>query len=292
MARTVLLAALLLAGAMGVAGDACSVAQAALVRARGAAAASLAGRPISHARPTRAPQATAAAAGGACADAANNATSCAPACSAAVAGVVSACASAPVGTFSVFQLLEPARTLSPTANACRAAVLTQAVAYAPTAPGASARGRAAPLPRIACSCRRRSRGRARADTCSNGVLLLGGSVNNYGVCPRDTAASPCPPACAALLATLPSYCNATSVVTLPAAALAVYGVACTSATCGVGTAAMALPASAVQLQLPHVCALPTLPTPAAAGPAPSAAPARAAGAALAAAAAALAAAAL
>jgi hypothetical protein len=169
---------------------------------------------------------------------------------------VSACSSAPVASFSVYALLEPARTLSTTANACRDAVLTAANAYAPTAP----------------------------DTCSNGVLLLGGSVNNYAVCPRNTSATACPAACVTLLASLPTYCNASSLITLPAAALSVYGVTCVTATCTVGNAGFSLPLTAAQLRLPSVCTLPTLP-PGPPAAAPSAAPARSAALALAAAAA-------
>ena len=120
-----------------------------------------------------------------------------------------------------------------------------------------------------------------ADTCSNGVLLLGGSVNNYAVCPRNTTATPCPAACVTLLASLPSYCNASSLITLPAAALAVYGVTCATATCTVGSAGFSLPLTAAQLRLPSVCTLPTLP-PGPPAAEPSAAPARGAALALAA----------
>lgn len=90
---------------------------------------------------TRAAQATATAAGGACADSANTASSCASACTAAISAAVSACSSASLASFSVYALLEPARTLSTTANACRDAVLTAANAYAPTAPGKALHGR-------------------------------------------------------------------------------------------------------------------------------------------------------
>lgn len=105
-------------------------------------------------------------------------------------------------------------------------------------------------------------------------------MNNYNVCPQNTSATPCPAACVTLLASLPTYCNASSIITLPAAALAVYGVNCVAATCPVGTAGFSLPLTAAQLRLPSVCTLPILP-PGPPAAAPSAAPARGAALALA-----------
>ena len=124
-----LLALALLARAHATPTQACATAAATLVRA---ALARL--RPPCDPRRvlTRAAQATAVAAGGACADGSpgNSASACAAACTAAVAGYVAGCGSADFVDANVFSLLELGKGLNASANAaCRGTFLTQARAF-------------------------------------------------------------------------------------------------------------------------------------------------------------------
>ena len=133
---------------------------------------------------------------------------------------------------NVFALLELGKNLSTSSNtACRNQFLTQAQVFV------NASGN--------------------ADVCSNAVLLLGGSVENYGVCPTTGAAftGACPAGCTALLGSMSSLCSPTAVVRLPALALQMKGVSCTlqGGTCPVGPASFAVPATTVQLHLPGAC---------------------------------------
>ena len=131
---------------------------------------------------------------------------------------------------NVFALLELGKNLSTSSNtACRGQFLTQAQALV------NATGN--------------------ADVCSNGVLLLGGSIENYGVCPTTGSAftGACPAGCTALLASMTSLCAPTAVVRLPALALQMKGLSCTQAVCPVGPASFAVPATQTQLHLPAAC---------------------------------------
>ena len=131
---------------------------------------------------------------------------------------------------NVFALLELGKGLSTSTNtACRNQFLTQAALFV------NATGN--------------------MDVCSNAVLLLGGSIENYGVCPTTGSAftGACPASCSALLSSTSSLCAATAVVRLPALALQYKGLSCAQAVCGVGTASLAVPAAQAQLHLPAAC---------------------------------------
>ncbi len=169
---------------------------------------------------------------------------------------MSGCGGADFVDANIFALLELGKGLDATGNAaCRTAFLTQAQAFVGAAGNTDGAVTASVL-RVSPghSAPSSDATRARA-VCSNGVLYMGGAVENYGVCPTTGAAfaGACPADCTALLGSMPSWCASTDVVRLPQLALQYKGLACTQPVCAVGTASMAVGAAQAQLQLPPAC---------------------------------------
>ena len=147
-----------------------------------------------------------------------------------MAGYTTGCGADAFVDANVFALLELGKSLSTSTNtACRNQFLTQAAVFV------NATGN--------------------TDVCSNAVLLLGGAVENYGVCPTTGSAftGACPASCTALLSGMSSMCAPTAVVRLPALALQYKGLSCPQAVCSVGAAATAVTAAEAQLHLPAAC---------------------------------------
>jgi len=219
MARLALALLALAAAPLGAAGD-CAAASDALVRRPPYLFCAVATAEASRQNATLA-------AGAACADGPGNAVTCSPACTAAQAAYVASCASAPFTTANVFDVYQFGINLSVN-NSCRPTFFSAATSFLAAGTG---------------------------DDCSNAVLYLGGAQNNYMLC-GTSGSSACPAACVSILANVSSYCTASSMVVLPADALAVYRISCASETCAVGPASFAVVNEARQLHLPTACALP------------------------------------